>query len=292
MPNARVCLSIDFDAVSLWFMFGRTGARSLSRGEFGAEVGAPRLLELCRRYELPSTWYIPGHTADNYPGIVAQVAAAGHEIGNHGYLHEEFGNLSLDASRAAIRKGSDAIERVTGVRPRGIRLTGADFDPALLEALPEEGFTYDSSLTGEYFPFWAHAKDEFLEDARMVRGRRLDLVEVPITFMTSDFVHFEIGFDPPLPAKLPNPRDVESVWRDQFEYMSDRLDGAYFMIMSHPQSIGWGSRMLMLERFVEHCLGQSGTRFVTAEQIADDFRAREAAAATAADASAGAAVSA
>jgi peptidoglycan/xylan/chitin deacetylase (PgdA/CDA1 family) len=272
--DPKVCLSVDFDAVSLWLMFGATGARSISRGEFGADVGAPRLLELCSRYGIRSTWYVPGHTADTYPDVVGEVARAGHEIGNHGYVHDDFGTLDADGARRVIRKANDALERVTGSRPRGIRITGFDFDQALLEVCAEEGFTYDSSLFGEYFPYWARGRQTFGEDGEFDRGRRLDLVEVPVTFMTSDFIYFELGITPPLPAKLANPRDVEVVWRDQFDYMADRLDGAYFMIMCHPQSIGWGSRILMLERFVEYCL-ERGARFVTAEEIADEFRARE-----------------
>src|SRR5439155_1043257 len=170
MTDVRVCLSIDFDATSIWLMLGQTGARAMSRGEFGATTGAPRLLELCRRYEIPSTWFVPGHTADTFTPLVEQVAAAGHELANHGYLHEDF------------------------------------------------------------------------------------------------------SMAPPLPAAMPNPRDVESVWRDEFDYMADRLEGAYFMIMCHPQTIGWGSRIAMLERFVEHCRDR-GARFVTCGQIADEFRA-------------------
>jgi peptidoglycan/xylan/chitin deacetylase (PgdA/CDA1 family) len=276
--HATVCLSVDFDATSSWFMLGTTGARNLSRGEFGPAIGAPRLLELCTRYGVPSTWYVPGHTADNYPEIVERVAAHGHEVANHGYLHEDFSVLSIDDGRAAIQKGNEALERICGRRPRGIRLSGGDFDGALLEVIAEEGFSYDSSLFGEYYAQWCRAKDTLGADGKITLGRRLDLVELPITFATSDVVHFEISIEPPLPARLPNPRHVEQVWRDQFDYMYDRLEGAYFMLMVHPESIGWGSRMLMLERFVEYCLSRPGTRFTTAEAIADEFRRAEAAA--------------
>ena len=277
MSDATVCLSIDFDATSSWFMLGTTGARNLSRGEFGPATGAPRLLDLCTRCGIPSTWYVPGHTADNYPEIVARIAEEGHEVANHGYIHEDFSVLSIDEGRRAIQKGNEALERVSGQRPRGIRLSGGDFDGALLEVVAEEGFTYDSSLFGEYYAQWCRAKDTLGEDGKITLGRRLDLVELPITFVTSDVVHFEISIQPELPARLPNPRDVEQVWRDQFDYMCDRLDGAYFMLMVHPESIGWGSRMLMLERFVEYCQSKPRTRFAKAEAIADEFRHSEAA---------------
>src|SRR4051794_16735768 len=108
-------------------MFGLSGARSLSRGEFGATTGAPRILDLCERHGIESTWFVPGHTADNYPEIPRRVAEQGHELANHGYLHEDFAALSLDEARAVLRKANAAVERIDGKQPRGVRLGGGDF---------------------------------------------------------------------------------------------------------------------------------------------------------------------
>src|SRR5262249_20115819 len=144
-PRATVCLTVDFDAVSIWMSWGARGARILSRGEFGALVGAPRLLEIFERSEIPTTWFIPGHTADTYPDICARVSDEGHEVGNHGYLHEAFDVLSADEAREVIRKANATLERVTGQRPRGMRVPAGDFDGELFEILVEEGFSYDSS---------------------------------------------------------------------------------------------------------------------------------------------------
>ena len=83
-----VCLSFDFDAISVWI--GPRKSRSpnlIARGEFG-EVGAQRLVKLLDDEQIPSTWFIPGHTIETYPKICQQIADAGHEIGYHGYCHE------------------------------------------------------------------------------------------------------------------------------------------------------------------------------------------------------------
>jgi len=40
----------------------------------------------------------------------------------------------------------------------------------------------------------------------------------------------------------------------------------------HPQCIGRGSRMLMLERLIDHMASRPGVTFATMEQVADDFR--------------------
>ncbi|MDP9365988.1 MAG: polysaccharide deacetylase family protein, partial [Chloroflexota bacterium] len=86
--RATVCLSFDFDAISLWIgPFAATSPSAISRGEFGV-VGAERILRLLDEHAIPATFFVTGHTADTYPGAVRAIAAAGHEIGHHGYLHE------------------------------------------------------------------------------------------------------------------------------------------------------------------------------------------------------------
>ena len=87
--NISVCLSFDFDAISIWV--GPRGTRSpnlISRGVFGGRVGAQRMLRLMTDRGLPTTWFIPGHTIDTFPEICREIADRGHEVGYHGYCHE------------------------------------------------------------------------------------------------------------------------------------------------------------------------------------------------------------
>ena len=67
----------------------RTRRTTSSAGVFAGKVGSLRLLRLFERFGIPTTWFIPGHSIETFPeGDGAQVAAAGHEIGAHGYSHE------------------------------------------------------------------------------------------------------------------------------------------------------------------------------------------------------------
>jgi peptidoglycan/xylan/chitin deacetylase (PgdA/CDA1 family) len=220
---------------------------------------------------------VPGHTAESWPAVTADVAARGHEIANHGYCHEDFGPLSQEERRAIVRKSQDALERVTGQRPRGIRVPPWPFGFELFELLVEEGFTYDSSTIGEYRPHWCRGRGSVRADGPYVPGERLDLVELPITFITSDFSYFELSWEKPaLPAGLRPARHVEENWRGELDYLYEREPGGFLMLMLHPQAIGWGSRLPMLERFLEHCLAKPGIRFATCETVADEFRRAEA----------------
>jgi peptidoglycan-N-acetylglucosamine deacetylase len=275
--RATVCLTIDFDALSLWMNWGARGPQALSRGEFGANVGAPRLIELFDRYEIETTWFIPGHTADTFPTITSAVAERGHEIGNHGYLHESFDRLSDDQCRAVLRKGNETLERVTGQRPRGFRLPAGDGRPTLFDILLEEGFSYDSSMNANDFsPYWCRSGDEPREDSGHVFGRRIELVEFPIGFVMNDFHHFEFNYGNPLLVGHDAPSHVEEIFKSQFDYMYENVPGGVVNVTLHPQCIGQGLRIAMLERFIQHCRSRPGTRFTRVESVVAEFRQAQA----------------
>jgi peptidoglycan/xylan/chitin deacetylase (PgdA/CDA1 family) len=149
----------------------------------------------------------------------------------------------------------------------------------------DKGFLYDSSLCGGYRARWARRRDTFDDDGRIRFGEPLDLVELPFDYSVTDFSHFEIHGGSGLPAAMPNPRQLEAVWRDELDDLAVRDPDGFLMVAVHPQVIGRGSRMAMLERVIEHAL-EHGFRFATAETLAREFRARAAPAVGAAGAGA------
>ena len=82
-PPGKRCavgLSFDFDAETIWFRTLRQPfAGQMSRGEYGAREGVPRILDLLQRYDLKASFFVPGWTADKYPQLVERMHAAGHE---------------------------------------------------------------------------------------------------------------------------------------------------------------------------------------------------------------------
>ena len=169
-----VCLSFDFDAISLWL--GGFHARSLSatsRGEFG-RVGAQRLLAMLREWKIRSTWFVPGHSAETYPEIARQIAVDGHEIGNHGYFHSH-PKSPEDEERILVR-GNEVLQRVTGKRAIGFRSPGAGLSANMVSLLLKHGFLYDSSLMGDdYTPHYMRVGDRAPEDAAYEFGKPVDL---------------------------------------------------------------------------------------------------------------------
>jgi peptidoglycan/xylan/chitin deacetylase (PgdA/CDA1 family) len=68
-----------------------------------------------------------------------------------------------------------------------------------------------------------------------------------------------------------NPRQLEEMWRDQFDWVYREMDYATFTITIHPDVSGRPQTLLMLERLIEHINGHDGVRWATFNEIADDF---------------------
>ena len=145
MPNSTVCLTFDFDAMSVWFSYPHTTPAMLYRGEYGARVGVPRILELLQQASIPATFFIPGHTIESFPTEVEAILAAGHEIAHHSYAHIDPSGQTPAEERADMERALQALHKL-GVQPRGFRSPSADFSAATLGLLEEYRFLYDSSL--------------------------------------------------------------------------------------------------------------------------------------------------
>jgi peptidoglycan/xylan/chitin deacetylase (PgdA/CDA1 family) len=276
IPNrATVCLSFDFDAISIWIgPYGATSPSMISRGEFGV-IGVERILRLLDRFGIPATFFVTGHTAETYPESVRAIAQAGHEIGHHGYLHENPTTLSREQEGAVLERGFAALDRVANIRPVGYRSPAWDNSPNTIELLLEAGFRYESSLMGkDYEPYWCRVGDTIQPDGPYLFGPEVDLVELPVSWLLDDFPHFEyVKIGDQVRPGLSAGSKVEEIWRDEFDYMCREVDAGILTITMHPQVIGRGHRMLMLERLIEYFQGHEGVRFATLADVAEEFRA-------------------
>jgi len=276
--GATVCLTFDFDALSVWLgPRGATSPSAISRGEF-AVVGVQRILKLLAGNDISSTFFIPGHTVETYPETVEAILAAGHEIGHHGYLHENPCALSgQDEERAVLERGLDALQRVAGVKPLGYRSPSWDNSPHTIELLVDYGFRYESSLMAHDFrPCWCRLGDVPRSDGPYEFGKPTELVEMPVSWVLDDFPHFEFvksgGF---LYPGLSAGSKVEEIWRDEFLFMLREEPGGIFNLTMHPEVIGRGHRMLTLERLIETMSGHGGVQFSTLGQAAEAWRVSE-----------------
>ena len=271
MPRHLVCLSFDFDALSLWIARGMTSPTPISQGEFGV-VGAERILKLLAAHGIAATWFIPGHTIETYPAVCERIHAAGHEIGHHGYAHEAPVGLAREAEEAVLARGNEAIRRLTGATAMGYRSPAWDLSPHSIDLLLAHGFTYDSSMmASDYAPYRARRGDVIAPDQPARFGETTSLIEIPVSWTLDDFPHFEYLWTAThLQQGLSRADDVLANWLDDFRYMAREQEWGVITYTFHPQVIGRGHRMLALERLIEE-LERLGATFARMDAVAREF---------------------
>ena len=255
-----VALTFDHDGISAEVRRG-DGPMVRSRGEFGARVGVRRVLDLLEREDIPSTWFIPGHTIETFPDSVADVVAAGHELACHGWLHEDLTILTPEQELALIRRAIDALSSAGGRPPRGFRAPYWGLSADTLAIVQELGFVYDSSLMDDDVRLHRVRLGDTHDAAAGVStlGSPGRLVEVPISWGLDDWPHFEPGGSGVGPMSAPS--KVLEIWLGELRYAWEHEPGGVLTITMHPEAIGRGSRMAMLERFVAEAKGLEGVVF-------------------------------
>lgn len=271
-PRFSVCLTFDFDGISAWI--GSVKSRNpsmLSRGEFCA-VAVPRILALLSKYDIAATFSVPGHSALAYPDAVRQMRDGGHEIVHHGWVHENPADFDEAGERLNLERGLDALEKTAGVRPIGYRSPAWDISERTISLLKDYGFLYDSSFMGnDYTPYYLRSGDQWSVDGPYAFGAATDLIEIPVAWHLDDFPMFE--FVPGVFNALNPPSAVEEIWNGDFDWGYANMPGGVLTITLHPQVIGRGHRLLMLERLIRRFGESDGVAFETMAQVATRWQA-------------------
>ncbi len=108
----------------------------------------------------------------------------------------------------------------------------------------------------------------------LVRGQETELIEIPANWYLDDLPPMMFVKTSPNSHGFVNPRHLEEMWRDQFDWVHREMDHAAFTLTIHPDVSGRPQVLLMLERLIEHINGHDGVRWATFDEIADDFAAR------------------
>jgi len=276
MKRHLVCLTFDFDAMSGFIARGMTSATPVSRGEFGAHVATPRILELLKKYRIYSSWYIPGHTLETYPDRCKQVYDAGHEIGHHGWTHVPPALLTRQEEEDGLVRANEQIKKLTGRYARGYRSPAWDLSPHSVELLLNHGFIYDSSMMGNDFtPYRVRQGDLITLDQPAVFGKTTPLIEMPVSWALDDHPHFEfIRTKEWVLQGLMNANLVLDDWINDFNYMKKKLDWGVIIYTFHPYVIGRGGRMLILEKLIRK-LKDNEVVFTTVAAAAAEYEKRQ-----------------
>ena len=143
MPDKdiQVCFNVHFDAVSLWIgsFGGEDSPCDISRGVHAAKEGTPRLLDLLDKYGITTTWNITGHSIESFPKESKMVVDAGHELGLHGYTHENPLAMTKEQEQAILNKTFDLVVELSGNAPKGYSAPWWELSPNTIDLLLEKG---------------------------------------------------------------------------------------------------------------------------------------------------------
>jgi len=272
MRKHIACITFDFDAMSGFISRGMTSPTPISRGEFGARVGVPRILSLLGKHGVPASWYIPGHTLETYPDECRHIRDAGHEIGHHGWTHVPPAMLTREQEEEGLVRANEQIRKLTGKYARGYRSPSWDLSPHSVELLLKHGFVYDSSMMADdYTPYRVRQGDIIELEKPAVLGKPTRLIEAPVSWTLDDYPHFEFlrTANTVLPG-LMNAHLVLQNWTDDFHYLRDNLDWGIINYTFHPFVIGRGHRMIVLEKLIV-MLREQGATFMTLEDAVSEY---------------------
>ena len=282
-----VAYGIDVDAVAGWLgsYGGQDSPCDITRGMFAGEVGSLRLLRLFEKWGIKTTWFIPGHSIETFPDQMKMVADAGHEIGMHGYSHENPVATTPEQEEAIFDKCIEVITKLAGKPPRGYVAPWWELGPNTAELLLRKGLKYDHSMmNNDFHPFYVRVGDSWTKIdyskhpstwmKPLVRGKETDLIDIPASWYLDDLPPMMFMKAAPNSHGFVNPRHLEEIWRDQFDWVYREYDYAVFTLTIHPDVSGKAQVLLMLERLHEHMKGHKGVTFTTFEAIADDFKNR------------------
>ncbi|MBE9100381.1 polysaccharide deacetylase family protein [Vacuolonema iberomarrocanum] len=257
-PNGELCV------VSIgWHVDGEAGViatdakathhvAALSEGAYGVSTAIPRILEMHRALEIPSSFFIPGYVADLHPDAVEAVVNAEHEVAHHGYMHENCFYLSESEQQDVFQKGIQSLQHITGKAPVGWSAPGWGVTPETLKLLCEFGMIYDASLMEYDNPYWVTTESG-------------PLVELPISMILDDWEIF--GASPVAGGGINATAETAfQIWKEEFDGM--RRFGGFFSPTFHPNLMGRPGRLNMLYRLFEYMRSFDDVWWATCEDVA------------------------
>lgn len=252
----RCAVALSFDCDHETFEMGQ-GGRAMGRlawGEFGRRVGVPRILDVLHRYDASATFFVPAVAALIDPDEPRRIAARGHEIGIHGFIHENNSKLGYEDERALTERARDVLRATSGTDPVGLRSANWDLSRNTIAIAVDMGLLYDSSMMADEEPY------ELLLD-----GVETGLVEVPVEWLRDDAVYLLFNRNPATRPYTP-PAAVLDIFLREFD--AAYAEGSVFQLVMHPFVIGYRSRIFILEEILRHAKAKGDVWFATHAEVA------------------------
>ncbi len=255
--STTAILSFDVDAESAILATGRRYAEHamvMTHQAFGPRVGVPRILGLLAQYDLHATFFVPGLTAERYPGTVPSILEAGHEVAHHSWSHRSAVDLDNEEERADFERAL-AVLRSQGVDVKGHRAAMWEASWQTPNLIAEHGLIYDSSLMDADSPY-------------VLQTDHGEIAELPPSWGLDDWEQYAFLPRPAIGENVRSPVVVAEAWVHELD--SIRRHGATFILTCHPFLSGRAGRIEALRTVIEAALDRGDVHFRTAVEVASE----------------------
>lgn len=99
-----------------------------------------KILDILDEYQVKTTFFLVDIWTQRFPELVKEIAARGHEIGNHSTSHPQMSKLSAEKIAQELKTMSDEAEALTGARPRLFRPPYGDYNNQVVLTARAEGY--------------------------------------------------------------------------------------------------------------------------------------------------------
>lgn len=250
------CITFDMDADSTLHLSKPTNGfryvSAISGLQYGPFVAIPRIIESYKSLNIKQTFFIPAWCIENYIKTVELILENGHEVGIHGYLHENLLDHSLDGERRILEKSINVFKRYVGYEPKGFRAPLYNFTNNTGELLVEFGFDYDSSLMGDDMPY-------------IITPKNGEIIELPTHWGMDDgpqFVQPYVYTGRPIRS----PTSGFEIFKQEF-FASYKYGGLWLPVF-HPYASGRLARWDVINSFLEEIISKRDVWFAPLSEIA------------------------
>lgn len=234
-PEGKIC-ALAFG----WHVDGEAGAlagepgnlehiTARSEGAYGVTTALPRILDMHDKLGVPGSFFFPAYVAEFNPEIVKLIKRSGHDVGLHGYLHENVFTLSEEEERNIFIKSYNILCDVVGERVLGWSAPTWGVRKNTLELIAELGMIYDCSLM-EY------------DEPYLIKTDKGQLVELPISPVLDDWPIFGMSISPAGGNGVNTSGEMAcKIWMEEFDGM--RQYGGFYTTTFHPNLTGRRGRL-------------------------------------------------
>lgn len=241
--NAVACFT--FDNLGEAADVGAGAGVTPSTGHPSIEIGLPALLRLLEQHAIRATFFVEGWNGVNHPDAVLEIVRRGHELGMHGWVHEEWSGLDAAREGELAQRATEALAQAADVRPRGFRAPGGRRTASTETILRGLGYDYDASLGDGMRPL-------ILDSG---------LAQIPFVWPGVDGFHYLR--QPPVA-----PEHVRDTWLAALHKTAER--GGLFLIVGHPFLTGVEpQRLAALSEVMSAAVADERVEILTAGELAD-----------------------